>query len=134
MAEAALAEEAPPEPAKAEPARTDQSRTEGPLADALNDGPVPRGDPNRGPSILDIAVEVQFVLGHAKVSVGTLMDMAAAHVLRMDRAPGDPVDVVVNGTRVAEGELVGEEDDGDGGLGVRITRIFDAPPKGSHDG
>ena len=76
-----------------------------------------------GPSILGIEVEVQFVLGHARVSVGTLMDMAKAHVLVMDRKPGDSVDVMVNGTRIAEGELVGEGDGGD--LGVRITRICD---------
>ena len=115
MAEAAAAKKRPaPKPET----KSNAPRAAGPLADAFNDGAAPS---RRGPSILDIEVEVQFVLGHARVHVGTLMDMAAAHVLVMDRAPGDPVDVVVNGTRVAEGELVGEE--GDGELGVRITRI-----------
>ena len=71
------------------------------------------------------------MLGHARVSVGTLMDMAESHVLVMDRAPGDPVDVVVNGTRIAQGELVGEGDGAD--LGVRITRICDGVEDGNDD-
>lgn len=111
------------EPDEAAPtASPPAERADSALAQALN---APRA--TRGPSILDIEVEVRFVLGTAQVDVGRLMDLSKAEVLRMNRGPDDPVDVVVNGTRIAEGELVEE----DGRLGVRITRVWTADGSGT---
>ena len=101
---------------------TASTRKDGPLADAVNAAsaaaPRPRSS-EASPSILGIEVDVQFVLGHARLSVASLMDLEAAQVVRMDRLVSDPIDVTVNGTLIAQAELV--EDDA--GLAVRIVRI-----------
>lgn len=97
-----------------------------PLADALEERlaatAAPAGDDRAaGPSIMNIEVELRFVLGHARLNVGRLMDLADAQVLEIDRGIGDPIDIVANDTLIAEGELVETEN----GLGVRVLRICD---------
>jgi flagellar motor switch protein FliN len=67
----------------------------GPIADA----------PNLG-AILSIPVTVQVVLGSASLPVAGLMKLARGAIVSLDQRVGDPVDVVVNGTVIARGEIV----------------------------
>ena len=63
------------------------------------------GPPNLG-AILSIPVTVQVVLGSTSMPVAGLMKLARGAIVSLDQRVGDPVDVVVNGTVVARGEIV----------------------------
>ena len=72
------------------------------------DAPKPeplRGPPNLG-AILSIPVTVQVVLGSTSLPVASLMKLARGGIVSLDQRVGDPVDVVVNGTVIARGEIV----------------------------
>jgi flagellar motor switch protein FliN/FliY len=69
-------------------------------------GPAPAaGIPNLS-AILSIPVTVQVVLGSTSLPVASLMKLARGAVISLDQRVGDPVDIVVNGTVVARGEIV----------------------------
>jgi len=63
------------------------------------------GPPNLG-AILSIPVTVQVVLGSTSLPVASLMKLARGAIVSLDQRVGNPVDVVVNGTVVARGEIV----------------------------
>jgi flagellar motor switch protein FliN len=63
------------------------------------------GPPNLN-TILSIPVTVQVVLGSTSLPVAGLMKLARGAIVSLDQRVGDPVDVVVNGTVVARGEIV----------------------------
>ena len=72
--------------------------------DQPNPAPVD-GPPNLN-TILSIPVTVQVVLGSTSLPVAGLMKLARGAIVSLDQRVGDPVDVVVNGTVVARGEIV----------------------------
>jgi flagellar motor switch protein FliN len=57
-------------------------------------------------AILSIPVTVQVVLGSTSLPVSGLMKLARGAIVSLDQRVGDPVDVVVNGTVIARGEIV----------------------------
>jgi flagellar motor switch protein FliN len=63
------------------------------------------GAPHLG-AILSIPVTVQVVLGSTSLPVSGLMKLARGAIVSLDQRVGDPVDVVVNGTVIARGEIV----------------------------
>lgn len=67
----------------------------------------------------DVSLEVAVEIGRARLPVRDLLRLGRGSVIELDRSPGDPVDVLVNGTLFARGEIVVVGDD----LGVRITEI-----------
>jgi flagellar motor switch protein FliN/FliY len=74
----------------------------------------PKSEPLGGPSnigaILSIPVTVQVVLGSTSLPVSGLMKLARGAIVSLDQRVGDPVDVVVNGTVIARGEIVVVDD------------------------
>jgi flagellar motor switch protein FliN len=70
----------------------------------------PRSEALAGPAnlsaILSIPVTVQVVLGSTSLPVAGLMKLARGAIVSLDQRVGDPVDVVVNGTVIARGEIV----------------------------
>jgi flagellar motor switch protein FliN len=73
-------------------------------AEALKQEPL-LGPPNLG-AILSIPVTVQVVLGSTLLPVAGLMKLARGAIVSLDQRVGDPVDVIVNGTVIARGEIV----------------------------
>ena len=69
--------------------------------------------------ILDLPVEIAVRLGSARLTIAEIAALAPGAVVELDRAVGDPVDVLVNDRLVARGELVVVE----GRVGVTITAI-----------
>jgi flagellar motor switch protein FliN/FliY len=61
-------------------------------------------------------------IGRCRVAIQELLDLGPGSVLPLDRAVGDPLDVLVNGRLVARGEAVVVDEK----LGVRITEIVSA--------
>jgi flagellar motor switch protein FliN len=90
------------------------------LADAPKPEPA-AGPPNLG-AILSIPVTVQVVLGSTSLPVSGLMKLARGAVVSLDQRVGDPVDVVVNGTVIARGEIV-VVDDASQRFGVSLLEV-----------
>jgi flagellar motor switch protein FliN len=70
-----------------------------------------------------IPVNVQVILGTATLQLADLMTLKPGSDLMLDQAIGEPVTVIVNGTKIAKGQLYVLETRGDL-LGVRITEIL----------
>jgi flagellar motor switch protein FliN/FliY len=73
--------------------------------------------------IMDIPVDVQIVLGSAEMPVSQLMALEKGSTVALDRRIGEPVDVVVNGRRIARGEITVLEGDSSR-FGIRLTEII----------
>ena len=86
----------------------------------------PKPEPVAGPSnlgaILSIPVTVQVVLGSTSLAVSGLMKLARGAIVSLDQRVGDPVDVVVNGTVIARGEIV-VVDDATQRFGVSLLEV-----------
>lgn len=72
-----------------------------------------------------IPLKVSAVLGKTSLTIGQLLQMEPGTVLELDREVDDEIDVCVNGSPVAKGELMVEN----GRLGITITRILDNEEK-----
>jgi flagellar motor switch protein FliN/FliY len=81
-----------------------------------------RGDVNNKVDLdvlLDIPVTLQLEIGRAKVSIRNLLSYTQGSVVEMDRLAGEPLDLLVNGTLIAHGEVVVINDK----FGVRLTDV-----------
>jgi flagellar motor switch protein FliN/FliY len=70
--------------------------------------------------LMDIPLEISVELGRVNMQVREVVDLGAGSIVEIDKAAGEPVDVLVNGRPVARGEVVVIEDN----FGVRITEIL----------
>ena len=77
--------------------------------------------------ILDIPVEVQIVLGRTEMPVSELMGLQKGSTVALNRRVGEPVDVVVNGRRIARGEITVLEND-PSRFGIRLTEVSTGKP------
>ncbi len=97
---------------------------------ALSIGILPKNDEDaalrlrqpRLESVLDVPVKVTAVLGKKRISVADLMTLGAGAIIELDRRVGEPIDLYINDTLIARGELVMV----DGVLGVSMTEIVRA--------
>lgn len=69
--------------------------------------------------LLDVPVTLQLEIGRAKVSIRNLLSYTQGSVIEMDRLAGEPLDLLVNGTLIAHGEVVVINDK----FGVRLTDV-----------
>lgn len=76
------------------------------------------------PLIMDIPVSVNVVLGSADMRVSELMALNRGSTVVLDRRIGEPVDLVVNGKRIALGEIT-VIDENTSRLGIRLTDVID---------
>ena len=70
--------------------------------------------------LFDVPLEISVELGRVKMMVREVLDLGTGSIIEVDKAAGEPVDVMVNGRLVAKGEVVVIEDN----FGVRITEIL----------
>ncbi len=73
--------------------------------------------------IMNIPVEVQIVLGSTEMPVSDLMALEKGSTVSLNRRIGEPVDVVVNGRRIARGEITVLESD-PSRFGIKLTEII----------
>jgi flagellar motor switch protein FliN/FliY len=73
--------------------------------------------------IMNIPVEVQIVLGSTEMPVSELMALQKGSTVALNRRIGEPVDVVVNGRRLARGEITVLDSD-PSRFGIRLTEII----------
>lgn len=69
--------------------------------------------------LYDVPLEISVELGRVKMMVREVLGLGTGAIIEIDKAAGEPVDVMVNGRLVARGEVVVIEDN----FGVRITEI-----------
>ncbi|MFT4059583.1 MAG: flagellar motor switch protein FliN [Legionella sp.] len=69
--------------------------------------------------ILDIPVSITVEVGRTKMTIRNLLQLNQGGIVPLDRLAGDPLDVLVNGTLVAHGEVVVVNEK----FGVRLTDI-----------
>ncbi len=69
--------------------------------------------------ILDVDVDLALEVGRANMSVRNLLQLNQGSIIELDRAADEPLDVLVNGTLVARGEVVVVNES----FGVRLTEI-----------
>ena len=70
--------------------------------------------------ILDIPVQMTVELGRTKLAIRNLLQLAQGSVVELDGLAGEPMDVLVNGTLIAQGEVVVVNDK----FGIRLTDII----------
>lgn len=80
---------------------------------------TPSGFHNDIEMILDIPVQLTVELGRTKVPIKTLLQLAQGSVVELDGLAGEPMDVLVNGYLIAQGEVVVVNDK----FGIRLTDI-----------
>jgi flagellar motor switch protein FliN/FliY len=70
--------------------------------------------------ILDIPVNLSVELGRTKISIKSLLQLAHGSVVELDALAGEPMDVLVNGCLIAQGEVVVVNEK----FGIRLTDII----------
>jgi flagellar motor switch protein FliN/FliY len=75
--------------------------------------------------IMNIPVDVQIMLGSAEMPVSELMALQKGSTVALDRRIGEPVDVAVNGQKIARGEITVLDSD-PSRFGVKLTEIITA--------
>lgn len=83
------------------------------------------GAPSSHNVVMSIPVDVQIVLGSTEMSVSELLTLGKGSTVALDRRIGEPVDVVVNGRKVARGEITVLDSD-PSRFGVRLTEVATA--------
>ena len=72
--------------------------------------------------ILDIPISVSLQIGSTKISIRNLLKLNQGSVVELDRLAGEPLDVLVNGTLIAHGEVVVVNEK----YGIRLTDVISA--------
>ncbi|MCP4389654.1 MAG: flagellar motor switch protein FliN [Gammaproteobacteria bacterium] len=70
--------------------------------------------------ILDIPVTVAMEIGRTQLSIRNLLQLNQGSIVELDRLAGEPMDVLVNGTLVAHGEVVVVNEK----FGIRLTDVI----------
>lgn len=91
-------------------------------AGVFKDLSAPAAQSSTGPDIdfiLDIPVHLTVELGRTKISIKQLLQLAQGSVVELNGLAGEPMDVLVNGCLIAQGEVVVVNDK----FGIRLTDI-----------
>lgn len=87
--------------------------------DELTDESIPGTDVNLD-VVLDIPVNLSMEIGRTKISIRNLLQLNQGSVVELERLAGEPMDVLVNGTLIARGEVVVVNEK----FGIRLTDII----------
>jgi flagellar motor switch protein FliN/FliY len=70
--------------------------------------------------ILDIPVTISMEIGRTQINIRNLLQLNQGSVVELDRLAGEPMDVMVNGTLIAQGEVVVVNEK----FGIRLTDVI----------
>ena len=128
---AALEESAPEAGAEAEEdpwaaaleEQADSEAEAAPVTQLDDDAKPPRQDIDIDlDMVLDIPVTISMEIGRTKINVRNLLQLSQGSVVELDRLAGEPMDVLVNDTLIAHGEVVVVNDK----FGIRLTDVISA--------
>jgi flagellar motor switch protein FliN/FliY len=106
--------EALDEQAEAEAAETVE------LEELKEDAPITGEEKRKLDAILDIPVTISMEVGRSHISIRNLLQLNQGSVVELDRVAGEALDVLVNGTLIAHGEVVVVNDK----FGIRLTDVI----------
>jgi flagellar motor switch protein FliN len=72
--------------------------------------------------VLDVPVELAVEIGRTEMTIRETLDLGPGSIVVLDRMTGEPVDLLVNGRRIARGEVVAIDEQ----FGLRITTVVTA--------
>ena len=90
---------------------------------SANSANTRKGKSGRGKSIdamLNVDMNIQVVLGHSRMPIADLLKLSRGSVIELDRRIGEPVDIVINQSLVARGDLIKV---GESRIGISLTEI-----------
>jgi flagellar motor switch protein FliN/FliY len=87
--------------------------------DELSDAGSDAYDKGKLDTILDIPVSISMEVGKSSISIRNLLQLNQGSVVELDRVAGEPLDVLVNGTLIAHGEVVVNDK-----FGIRLTDVI----------
>lgn len=82
--------------------------------------PISKAEAAKLDTILDIPVTISMEVGRSYISIRNLLQLNQGSVVELDRVAGEPLDVMVNGTLIAHGEVVVVNDK----FGIRLTDVI----------
>ncbi|MFC3095041.1 flagellar motor switch protein FliN [Alteromonas sediminis] len=82
--------------------------------------PITSEEKKKLDTILDIPVTISMEVGRSHISIRNLLQLNQGSVVELDRVAGEPLDVLVNGTLIAHGEVVVVNDK----FGIRLTDVI----------
>ncbi|QSX28946.1 MULTISPECIES: flagellar motor switch protein FliN [Shewanella] len=82
--------------------------------------PLTSEDAAKLDTIMDIPVTISMEVGRSFISIRNLLQLNQGSVVELDRVAGEPLDVMVNGTLIAHGEVVVVNDK----FGIRLTDVI----------
>jgi len=86
----------------------------------LEDAPITGEEKRKLDAILDIPVTISMEVGRSHISIRNLLQLNQGSVVELDRVAGESLDVLVNGTLIAHGEVVVVNDK----FGIRLTDVI----------
>ncbi|MBI4754677.1 MAG: flagellar motor switch protein FliN [Betaproteobacteria bacterium] len=116
---AALSEQAEVSPPPQQPVTPAAQARPAPIFPQFGDGAA-KGPLHDFDMILDIPVQLTVELGRTRISIRDLLQLAHGSVVELDALAGEPLNVLVNGTLIAQGEVVVVNDK----FGIRLTDII----------
>jgi len=118
--DAAATEEDPWAAALEEQASSESTQQANPAPVAkLDDEGKPKSDVDLD-MVMDIPVTISMEIGRTRISIRNLLQLSQGSVVELDRLAGEPMDVLVNDTLIAHGEVVVVNDK----FGIRLTDII----------
>ena len=81
--------------------------------------PAPAQDPSDLDMVLDVPVELSVEIGRTTMTIRETLEMGPGSIVALDRMTGEPVDLLVNGQTIAQGEVVAIDEE----FGLRITHV-----------
>ncbi len=91
-----------------------------PMQELQDDAVGPGGEDVNMDVILDIPVTISMEIGRTKINIRNLLQLNQGSVVELDRLAGEPLDVMVNGTLIAHGEVVVVNEK----YGIRLTDVI----------
>lgn len=90
------------------------------LEELQEESPLSQEERRKLDAILDIPVTITMEVGRSQISIRNLLQLNQGSVVELDRIAGEPLDVLVNGTLIAHGEVVVVNDK----FGIRLTDVI----------
>jgi len=85
-----------------------------------DDTPITNEEKRKLDTILDIPVTISMEVGRSNISIRNLLQLNQGSVVELDRVAGEALDVLINGTLIAHGEVVVVNDK----FGIRLTDVI----------
>ena len=100
------------------------------LSSAIGEAPIgsaPVGDLRR---LSAVPVDLSVEMGRSRMTVGETLELRQGSIITLNRMAGEPVDLLVNGTPIARGEVVVIDEQ----FGLRVTEVIGHPSSGDGAG